>query len=560
MAGSGSRQLSELERIRGEYGAGRAERKRELLRTLDDVSLRSPREVLRLHETLCFLRAYPDDAALLRRVERMLGRFAERADLRRHAAALEDTGIAGTAIHFRFFLPTASWLARRWGGHLAIDWPELDVPALLEDLVPRLGTFSESPALEELELGLRGWIDRLKGPDETDAAFLYRRLGQLRLDPFVAETLVESFDVPLVLAAGPDTPARGREKLPGSPVRFQEAPLRRSRPSIARELARRPLSVRVLTPREGRRVVDLARGAMVTRARDLDAFAYGNPRDVRMVDCGDGLHMACVGVVPERRFLLESIHGFLMLKNAVPVGYGTYTAMLRSAEVAFTVFATFRGSEAAWMYARVLAVGRHVFGCDAFTIDPYQLGDHNADAVRSGAWWFYRKLGFRPRSPELLRIMRREESRMRRDPGHRSSPATLRKLATESLCLWTGKEREDVVGLFPSANIGLRVTDFLARRFGHDRSRAERECAGEAARRLGVRSLRGWRAGERLAWRRWSPLILILPLVERWSAEDRRRLVELVRAKGGRREADYLRRVDRHRPLQRALHDLARPL
>ena len=27
-------------------------------------------------------------------------------------------------------------------------------------------------------------------------------------------------------------------------------------------------------------------------------------------------------------------------------------------------------------------------------IDPYQLGLENDDALKSGAWWFYQKLGF----------------------------------------------------------------------------------------------------------------------------------------------------------------------
>ena len=100
-----------------------------------------------------------------------------------------------------------------------------------------------------------------------------------------------------------------------------------------------------------------------------------------------------------------------------------------------TVFPTFRRGEAAWMYGRVLTVARHLLGCDAFTIDPYQIGHHNADAVRSGAWWFYQKMGFHPRSAPLLRLMRREEKRMKARPAYQSSSATLRKLATESLCL-----------------------------------------------------------------------------------------------------------------------------
>ena len=51
----------------------------------------------------------------------MLARFASRADLRAHRTALADSGIAGTAIHFRFFAGQALWLAERWPAQLRLD-------------------------------------------------------------------------------------------------------------------------------------------------------------------------------------------------------------------------------------------------------------------------------------------------------------------------------------------------------------------------------------------------------------------------------------------------------
>jgi len=47
----------------------------------------------------------------------------------------------------------------------------------------------------------------------------------------------------------------------------------------------------------------------------------------------------------------------------------------------------------------------------------------------SGAFWFYRKLGFRPATPDVARLVAREEIRMRKTPGYRSSRRTLEKLA-----------------------------------------------------------------------------------------------------------------------------------
>jgi hypothetical protein len=560
MPGRAVAALSALEATKADYGNGAAGRKRALLEALAKARLATARQVLRLHEVLCFLRAYPDDPTILARVEGLLERFDRRPDLRRHRRALADSGIAGTEIRYRFFQPTASWLARRWGDRLAIDWKLFRERGRLEPLLALFALPAEAPGLDEIAFPVREWVARLKGPDETDAAFVVRRFDALRVDAFVREKLYDDLDPPLRLRSGPSTPARGREKHPGGTILFQSRPLSRSRPSLAEEVRRPPVTVRTVDPREGASLVDLARGAMVTRSRDLDVFCHADPRHVRLVDCGDGLSFACFGALPERRLLLEAVHGFLTLKNGVPIGYVLASALFGSAEIAYNVFETFRGAEAAAVYGRVLGTVRALFGTDAFTIVPYQLGHENDEALRSGAWWFYQKLGFRPRDPAVVRVMEAELARMARNRRHRSSVATLRRLAAANVFLDLGRPRADVLGLLPLANVGLRVTQHLAARYGSRREEAERDCAREAARRLGARPGAGWTPGERLAWRRWAPLIVVLPGLDAWTAEERRALAAVVRAKGGPFESEFVARFDRHRRLRRAVRRLAESL
>jgi hypothetical protein len=334
-------------------------------------------------------------------------------------------------------------------------------------------------------------------------------------------------------------------------VHFQRGPLRRERPDLAVALRAKP-RVRAAGAREGAELIRLAREAMVTRERDLDVFMYGDPRDVRVLDCGEGLTFAAIGFKPERRLLLEAVYGFLTLKNGVPIGYVLNSALFGSAEIAYNVFETYRGAEAGHVYGWVLACVRHLFGSDAFTIYPYQLGQDNDEALDSGAWWFYQKLGFRPRDPGALALMRQELARMRRRRAHRSSRGTLKRLADHNLYYFLGRPRRDVIGEVSLQAIGLAATDHLAARFGGDRERGDRECAREAAKRFGA-SLSGWSVGERVAWRRWGPILVQLQGVERWSAAERRAAVAAVRAKGGRRESEFVKRFDGHRKLRAAV-------
>ena len=554
MVASSRAALEELGRCRAEFGGDMAARKLVALRRLEQARLPSARAVLELHETLCFLRACPDEETILAQVERMLAAFARRADLRRHARALADSGIAGTTITFPFFADTAAWLALRHPGRLRIAGPGSS--AVFERVLPLLALYAESPALDELDFGVRGWLKRMKGPAETDAEFVLRRIAALGLGAFQHEALYELLELPLQLSPGPGLPSRTHEKLAGAPVTFQRRPLERGRPDLRRGAQRRPRAIEAVPPAEAQRIVDLARAAMVSRARDLDAFCYGDPRDVRRVRWEDGLEFAVIGVIPERRLLLESVYAFLTLRNGVPIGYVLVSALFGSSEIAYNVFETWRGAEAAHIYARVLATTRALFGSDTFTIMPYQLGGYgNEEGIASGAWWFYRKLGFEPRDDEGRRLAAAEEAAVAGDPAHRTHQAALRRLARHNLYFSLGRVRADVIGELELANVGLHVMRYVAARFGSQRGRAERACARDAARRLGVPLPSS--SGERLAWNRWGPLVMTLPGLERWSPAARRALAAVIRAKGGRRESDFVARFDAHRPLRQALAALA---
>ena len=541
-----ARDLATLERNKDRFGARAAEAKLILLARLDRTRLRTPRQVERLHEALCFMRAYPGDAIVLAAVEHVLERFPDRTDLRRHRAALVGSGIAGTAIRFRFFWPSALWLAGRWPDRLLLDRDDADAEEAIARALPLLVTPAEGAALRELDLPGYAAVDRLRGRREADGAFLVRRVASMPGDTFTREAFFDAIDASFELVPGADTPARTHAQLGFAPVAFPDPPLRRGRPDLRAELRRAPRAVKRLSLQAGRRAVELGRAAMATRERDIDGFAYGDARDAWLVDDGDGLAFTLNGVVPERRAVVPATYGSLTLRNGVPIAYLQVDLAGRSAALSYHAFATFRGGEAAYTVARMLTMLHHVLGAESFTLDPYQLGKGNDDGIESGAWWFYYKLGFRPRAAGVKRVLRGELARLQANARHRSSAATLRKLAEGHLVF--DVDPRHPVPLPPLAAIGMRIADARG-----ERGRALQEARRGAMRLVGVRSLDGWTPGERLAWERWSPLILTLPGVSRWSAANRRALTRIVRAKGGRSEIDYAVRFNAHPLLGRAL-------
>ncbi len=552
--------LNALERIRLTYGRGMAEERLALLEGLEDARLRSAAQVRRLHEALCLIRAFPDSREVLRRAEAMLESFAKREELEQHRDELVDSGIAGTDIYYRFYWVTARWLAKHWPDRLTVDWEDFEdgdrVVALLDLLLP----FSETLALDMVERTPREWLESLKRSDETDAAFLIRRFDQLDASEAVRERMYEQLDVPIHLAPGADTPSRTRARHPAPRVVTQRRPLVDKRPDLRQLVPRLRPSTRTVWLQEAQALIGRAREAMVTRSRDLDGFAQADENDVRMVRFSGGLELALCGAQPRHRLLLESRYALLLLKNGVPIGYALINSLFGSSEIALNIFETFRGAETAQVFARVLSVaGRH-FGADTYAIDPYQLGYGNDEGLRSGAWWFYYKLGFRPHDPSVKRLVTAELSKMRSRPGHRSTRSTLERLASEYMFLYLcrPRPRRDVLGRIDLGIIGERVSGYLAERFGADRERGVRTCAREVYELLETPS--GELAPtEREAWERWAPLVKILSGVEGWSKRERSALAGVVRAKGGKRESDYVARFDRHAKLRRAILELAEP-
>ena len=542
--------LATLERLRLDFGPEAANVKLGLLKQLAHTRLRSARAVRRLHEVLCFIRAYPDNAALLAQARDMLASFATRADLRAHRAALADSGIAGTAIHYRFFAGQALWLAQQWPEPIATGPGRQGKPRNASRArLPPLLTPAETQALTELKLPGYAALDRLRG-NETDAVFLLRRIAAMPGTTYTREVLSDSIDASFVLEPGPDTPSRGSAHYARAKLVFRSAPPPRTRPDLRAELARAPRSLRRMPPGDAQEVIQLARGAMVTRARSLEAFSFAEPRDAWFVDDGDGLAFALIGVLPQRRHTIASFYGGLTLRNGVPIGYTQADLVGRGAALSFNAFETFRGAEAAFTFARWLAALRHVFGSTSFSIEPYQLGKDNEEALDSGAWWFYAKLGFAPRDEVTRRLAHDEAARMQRRPSHRTSVSTLRRLAQHAPVL--RPRRAQPHAHVPLHELGLRAGAALSARCGSDRERALEEASSELMRHCGLMTLRGFSPDQREAWRRFAPILALLDL-RSWPKRERAALVELIRAKGGRSERGYVDRYVAHPLLDAAL-------
>jgi hypothetical protein len=327
--------------------------------------------------------------------------------------------------------------------------------------------------------------------------------------------------------------------------------LRKGYPDLRQESRRRPLHIRTLRGSNARAVIRLARISMITRERDLAAFQFANPEDVFLVDDGRGLVFAMMGVMPARRATLTTAYTALTLKNGVPIGYIQADVVGRHGALSFNTFEAFRGAEAAHVFARFIAASHHLFGCTTFSVEPYQLGVGNDEGIESGAWWFYQRFGFRPRTQATRRLAAREIARRKANRFYRSSAQTLRALARSHMLL--SLDRSEAPRL-PRIDAWLAASVRELRRF-RQADPAERRAAASAAalQRLAGKGSVRLTPDARAALDRWAGLVLAMSASGAWTTSERRQLLRLIVAKAGRNERSYQRLVLRHRRFRRLL-------
>jgi hypothetical protein len=238
--------------------------------------------------------------------------------------------------------------------------------------------------------------------------------------------------------------------------------------------------------------------------------------------------------------------GYLILSNGVPIGYGGASALFRQVNTGVNIFDEYRGSEASFLWVQVMRMYHHLVRCTRFIANPYQFGGENAEALQSGAFWFYYRLGYRPVLPTVGKLAQREWIRMRRNKAHRSDIGTLRRLASCDMHLTLpGSRASDLFEERWIETSSMLATEALAAAGGSTRADAADRVTNRVARDLGLRSLKNWAPSERLGFSHIAPIVAATRPAD-WPAGAKRSMRKLLRAKGGPFEADYARLLCEH--------------
>jgi hypothetical protein len=582
------RQLTALEACRYRFGRNDAARVVKLLKWLDARRFSDPALLIRFHETLLFLRAFPQSPTVVRATERILNHFRKKVEaLRARGADMDDfdtfevSGIAGTQMEDTLSFDVARWLVinKRLPDKVEIAWDNYEPGRELGTTGPRFMPLLEDDANVEADTPWRKWLEAAGGGKYANAnanpssnrlpSWLTSRFEKLPLREQEKAELYESLRVPLRWELGNSAVTRTRNWKPVRSVFYHSEPdgtglISRSQVSLANELARRPPQLTKLSPRQGSEVIETIREVMLVRYRELYGTTLGDPASVVRVDfrseiggheAGRGVEIYLWNLPPDRRLPLRAYVAGLTLKNGVPINYIEAIGLCEWMEVGFNTFYTFRGGEAGWIYAQVLRCLCHMMGTTCVSVYPYQLGHDNEEAIASGAFWFYRKLGFRPGRADLLKLAEREEEKIASDPKYRTPGRTLKRLAAGHVFYELPGSDVGAWDTFSTRNIGLGVNRRMAREFGGDAG-LMREHSRRALERILFPRKGGtssWTALEKAAFENFALVLTQVPGLHAWTGEEKEDLIRIIRAKARPDEMLYLHLTQRHERLRRAL-------
>ena len=596
--------LTQLDAAKSHFDRDHAALTKKLLTQLSKLQLNDPHQLIRFHESLLFLRAFPHSPSLVARVEHLLNTFHERIEKLQAVHAdtsifddFDTSGIAGTTMQDILSFDVAKWLVRRIPRNVEIAWndywDDYQAERARGNTWPRFMPLLEEDADVEANIPWQRWLDAARGR-ENPLTWLIDRFQKLPLPARQQADLYDSLRLPLRWRLDNLKLSRTCNWTRPRRFYFHNAPLiQRREVSLAHELSQPAPKFKKLSPATGESVMNAIREIMVVRYRELYGTTLGDPRSVVRVNLGRGVVMHFWGLPPARRLPLRAYVAGYTLKNGVPVNYIEVIGLCEWIEVGFNTFYTYRQGETAWIYAQALRCLRALTGAKCFSIYPYQIGENNDEAIDSGAFWFYRKLGFRSGRPDLQELCEREEQRIAAEPKYRTPPRTLKRLAQAhmfyELCAATlrlnprisfspqpggrmnaAKEglvsghafrRADSLSKSPPAsaaagisgpwdtfslrNLAIQINRRMGKEFNGDSQKIRQASTAAVTNALKINSAR-WTPHERQSLENWSLVLTLIPGLPDWPRKEKAQIIKIIRAKSAASERPYLRLTQRH--------------
>lgn len=300
-------------------------------------------------------------------------------------------------------------------------------------------------------------------------------------------------------------------------------------------------------------LLDLMRASLAFSYRETDPLTFADEDEIELFDLGRGLRIALVGMEKRKRLSLESYIGYMAFKNGLPIAYGGGWLWGQRCKIGINIYPPFRRGESAWLFCQVLRIYYQYFGCRHFIVKPYQYGKGNPEGLKSGAFWFYYKLGFRPREHTIQQEAAREWTKTRANKKYRTGLNTLQRF-TASNMEW--KTSEQSFPRFDASVLSRVISNSINKNYGRSRKKAIAASLDKMRKRLPLENLRRQILFQDRFIENWSLLTGLIDDIAQWTPGQKKKLLQLVQLKQAGKERDFIIQLQKHRRLWKSLQDI----
>ena len=510
------------------------------LKACQGLEPHKPGELLALHDLLLGICAWPPDIKTYYAARQELERLAIFSINKAATAnpafvrAIEGSGIAGSTQQYSFSLALADWFATRMQTIAGLAGCDA-APELVHQLLQMARPEAEFVAGTQGEYSLGERIQLLTGEKAAawQLAWLTDTVKNLFGEERKAELLYQSLQVYIQLQLNDANYSRTLLQLPGvKPVVYNPG-----KKDIGISLRK----IKLTLPQQ-QVVANTIRLSLALYGRETDPFSFIDEEHLSLFDAGNGLQIALAELLPGRRLSLETYVGYMVFANGIPVAYGGGWIWARRCKIGINIYPPFRRGGSAVLFQSVLALYRQQFGVSRFVIRPYQFGKGNPEGIKSGAFWFYYKLGFRPVYQKHFAIAEAEAAWIATNPYYRSPASVLRKLTGSDLA-W---QADPAVAPVNGAECWSRAITAHIRDHYNGDARAALKGANVLAQQLFPKAeLRDWHRLPAAITNNWLLLVLMLPQLAHLSAAAKHKFLQLAVLKFRGTSSEYNRALIR---------------
>lgn len=519
-----SASLNQLYRLQNNYQPEALAEKVKLLSLLKALNTSRAKVLQAYFRFLLFHSAYPPNLLIYRHCIAELSRFHERLNSlpKKELSRLEQSGLPGSSMHGVYSYTLLDWLNRE--NLIQAELLSFDEDALHPGKVLR-SYFLEA----EFELLSHEGSDHLNWLKEALGKNEKQILGSL-LQQVTLKVKAESDRDAVFESLRPIVQFTcGDFVLPLSFEKhqfFHADGLKKKVDSVSTMNSQLPPKLK-LSLREQTELLRTARLCLLYLNRETDPVTNAYPGGLEYYRLERGFSLAFFSQKPERRLPFESYIGFMMFKNGLPLAYGGAWIFGQKSLLGINIFEAYRGGESAYLFSLLLGGYRQRFSVSSIEVEAYQFGLDNPEGIKTGAFWFYYRFGFRPVDPHLRTIAAREFKKIGNSGSYKSPFNTLKAFTASNMVL----EFESPEQIPDTSTLSRYISQSINHFFDGNRLDFKKKATAKLQEELGL-DYNNLSKTEKLGYDKLLPFISLCLDYKNMKEQDRHQLRELILEKG----------------------------